>query len=543
MNLKLDVLNTDQLPDIIVRPYEYSYEELVDIINEQEDELTLLEFDRFCAKFDKELNDWNNIFVLNGYISEHGVDQAVAELFGAEGLVGDVKNAIVSFAKWLWKQFRKLVDWIMKLFGNDKKLPPPTEKDLDNPRLFVFKTISDKPNVKAAGAVLKKLSTDKKMTISIPKGLKPMAEIAYNLSGTMQDSIYSWESAKKYMDVIPKIVDCLKDDVEIDVERNNAEDYYIACASLTYGARSYALGILHVLTKILKDAPKDNLSEAEAVKYVNKVKTELKIASSDNSVNADSFKQNIQAIRSICGVAIRCSDQFVKWGVKIVTQMMHKGASNTSADLERGYNSWNEPTIHELIATKFAGVDVVASVPPIIVKKLNDAWKRKFKVQRIIISNVRGVGIAGKIGALGGNSGHVGLPNVEVSMSATIFAEKLGLRNLCSHARKVDPNADNTAMIREITEGKYNRVDLFMTTLVHELRHTWQSQTDFKYGKVVIPGVNGTTEEYENSAHEVDARQAAKNYKVDDADRKWVKELLLKVLQSARKNRNKYRTK
>ena len=122
MDLELNVLNTNEIPGIVVLQHEYSYEELVDIINEQNDTLTLNEFEQFCDKFETELNNWNNIFVLNGYISEHGVDQAVEELFGSnEGIIGTIKDAVVSFAKWLWKKLKELCNWIKKLF--DSKIP------------------------------------------------------------------------------------------------------------------------------------------------------------------------------------------------------------------------------------------------------------------------------------------------------------------------------------------------------------------------------------------------------------------------------------
>ena len=532
INLSLEhYLDVDS--EIIVRPYEYSYEELVELVRAYDNELLFNQFEDFCESLENNLDKWNNVFTINNYISIHGVDAAIKELVGEEGLLTNVKDSIVAFAKWLWKKLVDLINWIKNIFSSSDNAGVIEKDDINKPAVFVKKAVSSSKNAAEAKKILSKLDLSRQQNITVNFDYNSIKKVIGNVETFLTNTQWDYKQGKENLIKAQEVLKIINSDgTDRQMDRKSAAEAFATTVGFITKCRSIALGILHVLNNIVSKKVSNNLSPEEAKQYVLSIQKELKINESDE-VNTNNLKEYISTMRASCGVAIRLSNSFVKQGISIITQLYFPEGDYVTP--------WTMDDYKAFLTSSLPGVDLVVPIPPIIQKKLNDAWGRKFRLQRIIISNVRGSGIAGKkLGLIGANVGHVGLPNVEIFMTPNFFAKKLELKKTFENVVK-NTTGQLPDVLQQIVDAKYERVETFMKFMVHELRHTWQSQTGFKYGKVILPGVNGTQEDYEASAHEVDARKAVDNYKVDDSDRKWVKEILFKLMQQARKNRSDIR--
>ena len=165
-------------------------------------------------------------------------------------------------------------------------------------------------------------------------------------------------------------------------------------------------------------------------------------------------------------------------------------------------------------------------------------WKVPVRIARIVVTNTRGLWTTSAIGMTGVTAANKGAPSVEVYINATFFVSDDVCRELLEELSNriytqygID-GLKRDALMQAVRDSKHDRKLLFLNNVIHETRHCLQSQHGKLIDKIIVPGVNGTGDEYREASHEVDAREAAKQY-VDQAtneDIAWVDSVLVKLI-------------
>ena len=524
IDLNLSVLNENQIPDIIVRPYEYSYDELIDIINEQDDEMLMMDFDKYCDTFDKEFNDFENILILNTYISNHGIDQAVEELFGSnEGFIDGVKNAIVSFVKWLCKKLKELCSWIKKLFTST------TDKSKNTPTGIVMKLCD-----------------------ATPSHRKEMLEKIKNSSNTsFVTSEYDLEQLEALVDANKGICGDGKLFYEI---RNNYDEYRTAfsrMSSIKSGQRKYnlteACSFLLTMSETLTDIRAtalfavQKLERAAAVKlpdkldqkgcsdYCKKICDIFDIVSRNDVKNETmySLKALVKSCRLYAAYLARIDRLCIAAASSVLSQMVL--SANITSD-----------------HTSYGAVEVKVPFPASFANRIKDGYGRdKLLLKRIVVSSIRlGDNTKGKSAGTGavGRSANATAGAHEIYINFNKFIDAIGERR-----REKDTAAVHKEYGLDDVPINANNVDAMIRTIVHEARHVYQFQNDKHTADVRKPinpaltTLNDRYADYAKREHEVDARRVAREFKITDEDRKFIIDVFKKCIACRNKNIIKYK--
>lgn len=85
-------------------------------------------------------------------------------------------------------------------------------------------------------------------------------------------------------------------------------------------------------------------------------------------------------------------------------------------------------------------------------------------------------------------------------------------------------------------DGRVNKYDNFIGTIVHECKHLW----DLQYGKEFdIVQQGDSFFKYRNSQHERRAREAASKFEITDQDRSWAKKIIDQVEAEVKKQKSR----
>lgn len=547
LNLELNTL-TDELDGIIIRPYQFSYEELIDIINECDDEIILNEFTNFCNDFIRGCDVFINAMVVNDYVDQHGVDEAVTALIGNEGLISGIKNAFVTFAKWLWDKLKKLFDFIVSLFRRTKSIATNNPKSPEN---ITNNLMGNNPSVrKQTINNLKKESETK--TESVPRikdikftietHMKSIRDATDNVKniGRLYNTIANDAFAKmddtSQLDKFNSDLSSAFESFKSSISGNEILDRFKVTINLDdftenlYMLRAAAMSISTEIKKIPKIDIKDDESAYQFLMYAAKAfDLNLKGSVDDFRREDASFKKHIvnymklavAGARSMVVVAYKCDRMTTPKIVSIVTQLTDH------------ISNYDENSSHT-DAYADGGVDVRVPIPSGLMKRMRDAWKDpSLTIKRLIVTNSRSTGVMNSASRICGFSQTIYLASKlglvrEVVINYSFFKNKLRFQNFIKEYKddlahhNINPKSNDI----DVSE---DQVESFLRTLVHECRHVYQKKNNV--ARTDAGKDSSKFEDYLKLEHERDARKAAMNFKFDSEDVVWVKNLIARCIK------------
>ena len=522
--------------EIVFFDSEPTYEELLEINNELYRELYFMKY----AKFEKEVQDgfemFTNAFIACEYVQRHGIDDNISELIGNEGLLSNIKDVVVKFAKWLFGVIQKFVKWIGSLFSGTNA--NYTTANSSNYNLAAHKAAvilirgsrSDKQKVIAdikKGVSNSKLApglkegdtsrpTVKNIVIGIPENKRIICDVFEGITNDILVSMVdktSTVSTNRVANGIKAIKNAV-DGPQTYVTLSEAASWVL---DVSNSATEYREIVMQLYDK-LKKLPrlKATASESECLAYIKSVESSLKIrrttaASSMNSDNAKMYQEKVSELFKLFRDAYSVETVVINYIKRVVTALYRKTFYFKGFEQQSG------------------AIDVRVKIPNDLLERIRDAWKcDSLTINRLIISSTRVQfndksegntlwrSINGKL-CTGKN----------VYISYQMFKTKL----VC---QKVIDECKQQIQEENIDPDKYHiclepdRVKQFLLTLVHECRHIYQYTNNLH-----TKDMGKRTSSYKDSLekeHEMDARKAAMNFVFKDEDVRWAEHILNKCI-------------
>ena len=562
INLHIDDVSEHLVTDII--PYQWSIEELMDIIEDQQGEIDILAFDSFFDRTLQELTGYQNIFAAQEYIDKYGVDDRFKELIGEEGFVETIGKAIVKFAQWIWKVLSNIAKWIYNLFTGNSNTPTsipkgssPKEKAASiNQRLHYDKRAVVDSAVKDLSETAK-LYNDKEQ-IEFDSDLYPIYEAVHSFfrdieSDTAQIDWNEW--FKTYKETFNDQQRYGERIIELASSKGKhkyrAKDacYFIEKLSFSaFGLRSLALAIAESIKRLPKLSTSP--SEEEATKYVETIVKTYQIDlpkghMSDKNAFIDTFRKFLIGWRKTLALFLRID--------RVLTTSVIRPSVNTLCVVAN-------PRIQNSNEKFNGGVDVRVPVPAGLKSRFAKLWGNLVSIKRVIVTNTR---LTSELGIKKRSSGTFGLSvsismttntnkvfpitSYEVVLNYNLFRDKLCMKDLQGRMQQnledegISPK-ESKKIHAAITD---DRILEFFRTLIHEIRHVWQTENKKNMNKREELEKVESYRDYLFLTAESDARKAADEFlsTITEEDKNWVRSILLRCLKQERDNINATRRK
>lgn len=518
MNINLNI--SGLYDDISIVPYEPSTEDLVDIIQQLQSKTNIHELTDIFNQIEDTVDKLHNCIVIEKHIEQYGVTDELVSLVGQESLLSNIGSAIVSFFKWLWTLIKKLYNAIKSVFNFSKTNTVTADDVVKQPKLVAQAASENKDLNKQVVEKLKSLDRSAKEYIDLEYDVYNLGAVCGRFAG-IAESIFTMDNYGKYsydefvnlMKPFDQILDLLRNKITAQkIKYDQAVECYQLLSTLVFRLRSVALGCSEVLHSSFGGGSRsfENITEDVAKETLANVCKKLQIPFNDSS-DLNQLKDAIRNMRQLCANALVLDRASRPFCIHLVAQLTHD----------------------QSVITAHGAVDYRMPIPPDMDEYIKTKWGGKLKFKGIRITNTRlGTLMNRYSGVLGANASVIGLPTKEIIVNWERFVGKLGIKK---HIEEFENSGlpDND-VIRTLKEVGGDRVDAFLSTIIHEIRHTWQNQNNFKVSSAIMPGVNGTQEDYENQEHEKDARSAQRDYVPTDRDRECVKKALIACVQQAR---------
>ncbi len=432
--------------------------------------------------------------------------------FSNEGIFTTAKDMLVKFCKWLVDMFKKLIGAILRFFGlNNGKVTTGGETvDVNDPKTW---TNIDKR--------LKKTPLKANAELLIPYDLKQVGAISFttvaNQEGT-RDVDTVEELISNYSRIISQMIVQLKERHTVDMETYKRIDDQVYTAKQVYHYGSNVLRHMHVYLQTMLESCKVVLE-----KYANKI--------NPNTISVDllgAMSDDIMIIVCAKGKPIfRFRDMHATYE-NAPEAALPKIAKNLLTLVKRVLvNKTTESSAllaimtstYKALAQEVNMVHLEVPVPPDMVSRLEQFYKKKLNLKSVIISSslninpddYNGRGTGGEYFAAGK------MTSTSIAISFQYLNNRLFRYNLANAYREFkDAEIPIKSCTRELG---------FMSTLIHECKH----MADHQGGKDLEYETGPGAKKYEDHDFERDARQAARTYKPTSADIAWVKKILAQL--------------
>lgn len=531
---------------IFVIDSEPTYEQLLEINNKLYRELYFMKY----AQFEKEVQDgfdlFANAFIACEYVQQNGFDEHVEQLIGNEGLITNIKDIVVKFAKWLMSIIRKIIQWVTSLFT--KSTTSYDKSSSPNARQITYSLIRGDRSSRAKAAA----------------DFKQIASKAQKQSGSKSDGMVSIpddleeevNNSSQFADMVCVLTNKGYPGVDFDLFKKIQKQTGFAFSKNMTNVKAsvaagYVLNISESVTKIrdaimvlynkLKEIPalSNNPTAEECNGYIQKVSKAFNLPFKEYK---EKYSENAKIMQ------LRVQNMFkVFKGIYVTEAKLIKALFPIVNDIVRsGGATYKEPM--SLDGEKYDinayAVDYRIRIPQDLMNRIRDAWKDdKLTVNRLIISSVRkqSNNVFGRTVLVGDRV------SKDIFISYNIFVSKLSVKNVIEeYSKYLEFNGIN-AKEYNINLSK-DRVEQFLDTLVHECRHVYQFSNK-KHMKDVnkLGSDDEPHEKYLKYEHEMDARKAAANFKFKQEDVDWVKSILKnivkQIIETNRKQRSERKSK
>lgn len=517
MNLELDVLVRNTLSDsLCVHLSEDASLELLEYttecVSDLNDSAVLSEFQSLTTEFKSTYMAYENALAICDHIQKYGVSQELLDITGysEEGLLSSISSILSRFLTWLFDAIRKICTFIKeKILG-------------------------------AAGSTFKKL---KELKTKSQQGVLNSIDIPENheklrtFTDTLPDNLIQWTFTSMQKDSLKDMEDTLdefKNITWISSSRDIAKSFANSLMERVYKQYTKVADTATRLSSISKPKLSDNMTEEEFNKELKRIGQALgtnKIRwhyQEEESVQTKikAFREKIIMVQKAFSLFYRMFILAKQIGLRIYTQLC--ASSETSSR---------------------AGVFIRVSPPASIIKKLREIWKfPEFKIKSVIVTNMSDDMISKNKGL----GGFVNRVDPDKYKAYVVYVN-------CSHFRDADTFTDAFKSAKahynefksdspHMYEPEDNEADFFISTMIHEMRHCLQYQTnDPGLQEKVPPSFIQTREshvQYLKKHVEQEARRAANEYvknHITEEDRKWARAIIARTVKQEHTNEKKFR--
>lgn len=532
---------------IFIIDSEPTHEQLLEINNELYRELYFMKY----AQFEKEVQDgfdiFANAFIACEYVQQNGFDEHVAQLIGNEGLLTNIKDVVVKFAKWLFGVIQKFINWIGSLFAKT-----PNIKSGSNPKqmseyacvMLLRGNKSDRTKVvndiksasRSASTFLEKEGHkdlpggEARRSLHVPDGHQRILQILKLFKNDFEklnkaEIVASTELLNK---LTMELFSLLSSQDVIYVSPFNAAEYVLQASQCIFDIR---VDVMILYDKLKKITPlSKNATEKECETYVRQVNSALNIDAdfSDQkySDKAKKFQSKIASLFSVFKKIYTIEHRVIRSMKPTITGLY--GLSHYHGD-DKKFDQLS------------GAIDVRVKIPADLMNRIREAWKcKQLTINRLIIS-----------------SSHV-TQNREYSFGSSPYAKYGGklwsskdifityqtFKSAIWH-KEWQKDYEDALKTLNIDADKYcaqinpDRVKNFLITIVHETRHIYQVIKNEHTKDYSKNGSNISHKEYLELDHEMDARKAAANFEFKDSDIEWCKRILKHCIEQETKELNK----
>ena len=531
---------------IFIIDSEPTYEQLLEINNELYRELYFMKY----AQFEKEVQDgfdmFANAFVACEYVQRNGIDEHITELIGNEGLLTDIKDVVVKFAKWLMSIIRKVIQWVASLFTKSIASYDKTSSK-DAKQITVSLLRGDRSSRSKAVADFKQIASkiqnqsDSKADgmISIPDDLEEegnnTAQFA-NIIGTLLSNGHPGVDFDLFKKIQKHTTFTFSKNMT-NVKASVAAEYVLNISENMTKIR-YAIMLLY---NKLKEIPalSNNPTAEECNGYIQKVSKAFNLPFKEYkekySENAKIMQLKVQNMFKVFKGIYVIEAKLIKALFPIVNDIIRSGGATYKEPMIYGGNKYTINTY---------AVDYRIRIPQDLMNRMREAWKDdKLTINRLIISSVRKQSnrVLGMASIVGNEA------TKDIFISYNSFVSKLAVKKeIEEYSKYLEFNDINTKEYN--INLSTDRVEQFLDTLVHECRHVYQFSNKKHIKDAGKVGSDDEThEKYLKYEHEMDARKAAANFKFKQEDVDWVKSILKnickQIIETNRKRRSEKKSK
>ena len=531
---------------IFIIDSEPTYEQLLEINNDLYRELYFMKY----AQFEKEVQDgfdmFSNAFVACEYVQQNGFDEHVAQLIGNEGLLTNIKDVLVRFAKWLAGLISKFVNWVMSLFVKT----PNISKGSSPKQLSEYACVTllrgsrEERNkvIKDIKAISRSVSTNIKQeghqdlpgneasrATSIPTGhqrilsiLKMFAQDAEKLN--QSKIISSVELINKFTTELISLLD----GSYMKVTSYDAAEYVLHASEHIFNMR---IDIMILYDKLKKIKPlSQNASEKECEAYIEQVKNILNVdadfSNEKYSEKAKEFKSKVTTLFSVFKKVYTIEHHVIRSMKPTITALY--GLSHYHGNTKK--------------FDQLAGaINVRVKIPEDLMNRIRGAWKcKQMTINRLIISSSH---VTENRERLYGSSPYAKYngkyyTSKDIFITYQSFKSKMWLKDWMKEYEE-SLKKGNIDIKKYYAQVEPDRVKNFLLTIVHEARHIYQIIKNVHTKDLDKNGTDKTHKEYLEFDHEMDARKAAANFEFKDSDIEWCKSLLKSCIEQETKELNK----